>query len=92
MNTYLSQIVTEYLLQTQTKLVNPKSFKIHGVPSAILPIDNNKVQMDINLDIIVLYWMSFLISFLMWTINEGEMYSKNWINDKTLFVFVYTVE
>ena len=55
MNTYSSQIMTEYLLQTQTKLVNPKSFEIHGVPSATLPINNDKIQMDINLAIIVLY-------------------------------------
>ena len=54
-NMYSSQIMTEYLLQTQTKLVNPKSFEIHGVPSANLPINNDKIQMDINLAIIVLY-------------------------------------
>ena len=51
---YSSQIMTEYLLQTQTKLVNPKSFEIHGVPSATLPINSDKIQMDINLAIIVL--------------------------------------
>ena len=56
-NTYCSEIVTitNYLLQTQTKLVNPKSFEIHRVPSATSTIKNDKVQMDINLAIIVLY-------------------------------------
>ena len=84
--------MTKYLLQTQTKLVNPKSFETHGVPSATLPINNDKIQMDINLAIIVLYWLSFLRSFLMRTVNEEAMYSKNEINDKTLFAFVFTVE